>query len=112
MVLTTFPLLLSGNILYSVGHDEYALKTLFTVSFYLKNRHVLFGLMNNVACATLTHRDHCLFSFALRGKRLSGTPKTMTTLTDYGGDVVSGVCNALEERTRAAESVGVPRWVL
>lgn len=39
----------------------------------------------------------------------SGTPQTMTSLTNYGGDVVGDVCDKLEGCTRAAEKAGIPR---
>lgn len=44
---------------------------------------------------------------ALRSVR--GTPKTMTSLTDYDSDVVSHVCSELEECRRAADLAGIPR---
>nr|WP_083090380.1 dihydropteroate synthase [Actinomyces vulturis] len=36
-----------------------------------------------------------------------GTPETMDTLTDYNGDVVSGVCAELSERLESAYAAGV-----
>lgn len=39
----------------------------------------------------------------------SGTPQTMTSLTDYAGNVVGEVSDVLEACTRAAEAAGVPR---
>lgn len=39
-----------------------------------------------------------------------GTPETMQTMTGYD-DVVSSVATALEERSRAAQATGIPRWL-
>eukprot|EP00904_Undaria_pinnatifida_P004367 jgi/Undpi1/13931/HiC_scaffold_9.g03582.m1 len=42
---------------------------------------------------------------------MRGTPTTMTSLTDYGGNVVAEVLASLQECSRAAESAGIPRWM-
>lgn len=44
---------------------------------------------------------------------MRGTPESMQGLTDYNGEggVVDGVIAALLERSRAAEAVGIPRWM-
>ena len=41
---------------------------------------------------------------------MRGTPETMQSMTDYS-DVVEEVCAAMNERSRAAEEVGIPRWM-
>ncbi|CAM9644576.1 unnamed protein product [Scytosiphon promiscuus] len=42
---------------------------------------------------------------------MRGTPKTMTSLTDYNGKVVEAVSRSLEACSRAADTAGVPRWM-
>ncbi|CAM9799181.1 unnamed protein product [Ectocarpus sp. 4 AP-2014] len=42
---------------------------------------------------------------------MRGTPQTMTSLTDYGGNVVGEVSQSLEACSRAADIAGVPRWM-
>jgi len=41
---------------------------------------------------------------------MRGTPQTMQSFTKYD-DVVGDVANSLLERSRAAEEVGIPRWL-
>lgn len=41
----------------------------------------------------------------------SGTPQTMTSLTDYGGNVVGEVSESLAACSRKADAAGVPRQV-
>ncbi|CAM9571899.1 unnamed protein product [Hapterophycus canaliculatus] len=42
---------------------------------------------------------------------MRGTPKTMTSLTDYGGNVVEEVSRSLEACSMEAEKAGIPRQV-
>ncbi|CAM9790949.1 unnamed protein product [Pylaiella littoralis] len=42
---------------------------------------------------------------------MRGTPQTMTSLTDYSGNVVGEVSDSLEACSRAADIAGVPRWM-
>jgi len=41
---------------------------------------------------------------------MRGTPRTMQSMTEYD-DVVKDVSNKLQERIRAAEKAGIPRWL-
>lgn len=42
---------------------------------------------------------------------MRGTPETMQNMTEYADDVVTGVADALTERSVAAQSAGIPRWL-